>query len=102
MRSSEGQHCAPVPIDASRSRRRWVVRPRTVSTRRLYVARATADLGWRIWNTKTKRWWGEYFKRYPDELLAELNGEKRSARVAERTRQLQIERRPQAKPKRVR
>jgi len=72
-----------------------------VSTRRQYVARATADLGWRIWNTKTKRWWGEYFKRYPDELLAELNGEKRSARVAERTRQLQTERRHQAQPKRV-
>jgi hypothetical protein len=72
-----------------------------MSTRRQYVAKATADLGWRIWNTKTKRWWGEYFKRYPDELLAELNGEKRGTQISSRTRQLQIERRPQPQPKRV-
>jgi hypothetical protein len=72
-----------------------------MSTRRKYVARATANLGWRIWNTRSRRWWGEYYKRYPEELLAELNGEKRSEQVAGKTRQLQIERRPQPQPKRV-
>jgi len=72
-----------------------------MSTRRNYVARATADLGWRIWNTKTKRWWGEYYKRYPDELLAELNGEKRPPLITGRMQQLQIERRPQRPTGRV-
>jgi hypothetical protein len=42
-----------------------------------YVARAEADKGWRIWNRNTKRSWGNYFKEYPDQLLKELNGEKR-------------------------
>jgi hypothetical protein len=73
-----------------------------MSTRRHYVARATAELGWRIWNTKTKRWWGEFYKRYPDELLAELNGEKRPEAVAGKTKQLQLERRPEKQPRRVR
>jgi hypothetical protein len=73
-----------------------------MSSGRRYVARATAGLGWRIWNTKTKQWWGEFYKRYPDELLAELNGGGRPAEIGKRTRRLQIERRPQPQPRRVR
>jgi len=65
------------------------------------VAKAEAGLGWRIWNTKTKRPWGEHYKRYPDEVLAELNGERRPNAIASRTRDLQVERRPQAQPRRV-
>lgn len=39
-----------------------------------YVAKAVADKGWRIWNRKMKKWWGNYFKEYPQELLDEING----------------------------
>lgn len=42
-----------------------------------YVAKAVPDKGWRVWNRKTKKWWGNYFPYYPEKLLAELNGEKR-------------------------
>ena len=70
--------------------------------RRRYVAKAEPGLGWRIWNTKAKRWWGEHYKRYPEEVLTELNGERRPGEISSRTRQLQIERRPQAQPRRVR
>jgi len=42
-----------------------------------YVAKAEKGKGWRIWNRKTKRWWGNYFSQYPEDLLDELNGEKR-------------------------
>jgi len=38
------------------------------------VAKAEAGIGWRIWNRKTKRWWGNYFYDYPEALLQELNG----------------------------
>jgi len=41
---------------------------------RSYVAKAEAGKGWRIWERKMKKWWGNYFKIYPEELLAELNG----------------------------
>jgi hypothetical protein len=30
--------------------------------------------GYRIWNTKARRWWGELYELCPDDLLAELNG----------------------------
>jgi len=33
--------------------------------------------GWKIWNKKAKKWWGELYEKQPDELLNELNGEKR-------------------------
>lgn len=33
--------------------------------------------GWRIWNKKARKWWGELYEKQPDELLNELNGEKR-------------------------
>ena len=33
--------------------------------------------GWRIWNKKAKKWWGQLYERQPDELLEELNGLKR-------------------------
>ena len=31
--------------------------------------------GWRIWDNKTRRWWGDHYEVQPDELVAELNGE---------------------------
>jgi hypothetical protein len=42
-----------------------------------YVAKAIAGFGWRVWNRKTKKWWGNYFNAYPEELLNELNTQKR-------------------------
>lgn len=42
-----------------------------------YVARAEAGKGWRIFNRRTQKPWGNYFKNYPENLLAELNGPKR-------------------------
>lgn len=46
-----------------------------------YVCKAVPDKGWRIWNRKTKKWWGNFFKEYPTQLLEELNGEKNPERI---------------------
>jgi hypothetical protein len=51
-----------------------------------YVAKAIAGTGWRIWNRRTKRWWGNYFKEYPQKVLDELNGAKRPENITELTR----------------
>lgn len=51
-----------------------------------YVAKATAGKGWRIWNRKMKKWWGNYFNDYPTALLAELNGLKRPDKLVELTK----------------
>lgn len=69
--------------------------------KRKFVAKALPDGTWRIWNTKTKRWWGEVYHRIPDELLAELNGAKENEAVIEKNRDLQIERRPPEPPERI-
>jgi len=37
--------------------------------------------GYRIWDNKNRRWWGEQYELCPDELLTELNGPKRYERV---------------------
>ena len=52
-----------------------------------YVAKSEAGQGWRVWDRKAKRWWGEATPQYPEQLLAELNGEKRPERLVELTRQ---------------
>ena len=44
---------------------------------RRYVGRAIAATGWRIWDNKLQRFWGEVYDPFPQALLAELNGEKR-------------------------
>jgi len=51
-----------------------------------YVAKATTGKGWRIWNRKIKRWWGNYFSEYPRELLDELNGPHRTEKIIELSR----------------
>ncbi|MEU9104220.1 hypothetical protein AB0D54_07600 [Streptomyces xanthophaeus] len=43
--------------------------------RRDYVARGVPG-GYRIWQTRGGRWWGELYELCPDDLLAELNGKK--------------------------
>lgn len=43
-------------------------------SRRRYVARGVPG-GYRIWDTKARRWWGEFYELCPDDLLTELNGD---------------------------
>jgi hypothetical protein len=42
-------------------------------SRRRYVARGVPD-GYRIWDNKAHRWWGDHYEVCPDDPLAELNG----------------------------
>ncbi|MEN3616218.1 hypothetical protein AAH979_42985 [Plantactinospora sp. ZYX-F-223] len=44
-------------------------------SRRRYVARGVPG-GYRIWDNKTRRWWGDLYELCPDDLLNELNGAK--------------------------
>ncbi|MGC5055001.1 hypothetical protein ACLQ2S_26555 [Micromonospora sp. DT48] len=41
--------------------------------RRRYVARGV-DGGYRIWDNRGRRWWGDLYELCPDALLNELNG----------------------------
>ncbi|MDX3408535.1 hypothetical protein PV708_20310 [Streptomyces sp. ME02-6977A] len=49
-------------------------------SRRRYVARGVPG-GYRIWDTKGGRWWGDLYELCPDDLLTELNGAADRARV---------------------
>lgn len=41
-------------------------------SRRRYVARGV-PCGYRIWDNKARRWWGDHYEVYPDDLLTEIN-----------------------------
>ncbi|MEV0828532.1 hypothetical protein [Nonomuraea rubra] len=41
--------------------------------RRRYVARGVPG-GYRIWDNRTRCWWGDHSELCPDDLLTELNG----------------------------
>ena len=56
-----------------------------VMTQMKFVAKAEAGKGWRVWNRRTRRWWGNYLNAYPEDLLAELNGERRPEKIVELT-----------------
>ena len=43
-------------------------------SRKRYVARGVPG-GYRIWDNKGRRWWGELYELCPDDLLDELNGD---------------------------
>jgi hypothetical protein len=58
-----------------------------------YVARAEPGRGWRVWDRKVSRWWGNPLAEYPEMLLAELNGAKRAERIVELTRDARRKRR---------
>jgi hypothetical protein len=47
-----------------------------------YVARAEAGVGWRVWDRRLKRWWGNFFADHPAEILQELNGQARPEALA--------------------
>ncbi len=66
-----------------------------------YAGRGVAGEGWRIWDNKLQRWWGEAYTCQPDELLEELNGAKRPERITELLRRLQKQRHPRTRPERV-
>lgn len=46
-----------------------------------FVAKAEAGKGWRIRDNQQKKWWGEHYRSFPEQLLAELNGDKRPERI---------------------
>jgi hypothetical protein len=37
--------------------------------------------GYRIWDSRARRWWGDHYEVQPDELVAELNGDAEHERV---------------------
>lgn len=43
-------------------------------SRRQYVVRGVPG-GYRIWDNKRRRWWGDLYQLCPDGLLDELNGD---------------------------
>ncbi|WNO73381.1 hypothetical protein [Streptomyces sp. AM8-1-1] len=43
-------------------------------SRRRYVPRGVPG-GYRIWDNKGRRWWGDLYQLCPDDLVAELNGD---------------------------
>ncbi|GAA2503186.1 hypothetical protein [Winogradskya humida] len=43
-------------------------------SRRRYVARGVPG-GYRIWDNRAGRWWGELYQLCPDDLLTELNSD---------------------------
>ncbi len=47
-----------------------------------YAARGVPG-GWRIWNNKMKKWWGDMYERQPDDLVNELNNAKRPNIITE-------------------
>jgi hypothetical protein len=51
-------------------------------SRRRYVPRGVPG-GWRIWDNKASRWWGDHYEVQPDELITELNGNGDHERITE-------------------
>jgi hypothetical protein len=49
-------------------------------SRRRYVVRGVPG-GYRIWDNRARRWWGDQYEMQPDDLVAELNGSADYARV---------------------
>lgn len=61
--------------DGTRACRKWG----TVSRRR-YVARGVPG-GYRVWDNRGRRWWGDLYELCPDDLVAELNDQADQARI---------------------
>ncbi|MFF3847253.1 hypothetical protein [Streptomyces sp. NPDC002328] len=51
-------------------------------SKRRYVARGVPG-GYRIWDNRGRRYWGDFYELCPDELLAELNGPADQDRIVE-------------------
>ncbi|MDX3839790.1 hypothetical protein [Streptomyces europaeiscabiei] len=50
-------------------------------SRRRYVARGLPG-GYRIWDNRGRRWWGDFYELCPDDLVVELNGQADQARIS--------------------
>lgn len=48
--------------------------------RRRYVGKGVPG-GYRIWDNKARRWWGDLYELCPDDLLDELNGARDYAKI---------------------
>jgi hypothetical protein len=51
-----------------------VLRSDTDVSKRRYVRRGV-PAGYRIWDNKARRWWGDLYEKMPDDLVAELNSD---------------------------
>jgi hypothetical protein len=49
-------------------------------SRRRYVVRGVPG-GYRVWDNRARRWWGDHYEVQPDDLVAELNGDAYYERV---------------------
>jgi hypothetical protein len=61
-------------------------------TRRRYVARGVPG-GWRIWDNKAQRWWGDHYETQPDALVEELNGSAEPSKITALLRQYRVKKR---------
>ncbi len=61
-------------------------------SRRRYVARGVPG-GYRIWDNKARRWWGDLYELCPDELLDELNGAADYAKITTLLRRFRAQKR---------
>jgi hypothetical protein len=61
-------------------------------SRRRYVACGVPG-GYRIWDNKARRWWGDLYQLCPDELLKELNGAADYAKITTLLRRFRTEKR---------
>jgi hypothetical protein len=62
--------------------------------KRRFVAKAESETGWRIWDNLQKKWWGERYVNFPEQLLTELNNHKRPDELKELIRQTPRKRAP--------
>jgi hypothetical protein len=61
-------------------------------SRRRYVARGVPG-GYRIWDNKTDRWWGDIYELCPDDLLTELNSDKDYQKITDLLKRHRAQRR---------
>jgi hypothetical protein len=59
---------------------------------RRFVARGVPG-GYRIWDNKIRRWWGDFYELCPDDLLTELNGQRRPTIITELLRRCRSQKR---------
>ncbi|MBE3008206.1 hypothetical protein IL992_03255 [Microbispora sp. NEAU-D428] len=61
-------------------------------SKRRYVARGVPG-GYRIWDNKARRWWGDLYELCPDDLQNELNGEKNSEKITALLQRYRVQKR---------
>jgi hypothetical protein len=61
-------------------------------SKRRYVPRGVPG-GYRIWDNKARRWWGDLYEKMPDNLVAELNGSHDPQKITSLTKQYRADKR---------